>query len=373
MARIRSTHPGQWTDEDFVTCSPLARLLCIAIRNEADDKGIFEWKPITLKMRLLPADSADVSELLEELVAAKQVKPFEIEGAKYGAIRNFRKYQRPKTPNDIYPMLNDFRKYVGLKKPNSGKASESGDVKGKPISEMKDTSSGSISETLGKTTEQMEEGGGRRLEEGDTTTNTGPVSEKGGDVVLPEDQYLESHPVNTDLAAPKLLKRPRLEDQFEAKELPQSPGKPICDAYMTVVGQIFGTAHTLTHPGHGATLTANRWIEAGADLALCVEVFQSILAGMKEKGRQPPNSLKYFEQPVADAIKQASAPMPEGGAQFSKFNSEPEGLHPDSEANKWRFRVERFKKDGYWRDMWGENPDDPDCECPTEILKEFVQ
>lgn len=54
MARIRSTHPGQWTDEGFISCSPLARLLCLGIRNGADDQGIFEWKPATLNLRLLP-------------------------------------------------------------------------------------------------------------------------------------------------------------------------------------------------------------------------------------------------------------------------------------------------------------------------------
>ncbi len=52
MARIRSIHPGQATDEDFVQCSPFARLLAIFVRNEADDHGVFKWKPVTLKMRI---------------------------------------------------------------------------------------------------------------------------------------------------------------------------------------------------------------------------------------------------------------------------------------------------------------------------------
>lgn len=29
MARIRSTHPEQWSDDQFVSCSPLARLLAL--------------------------------------------------------------------------------------------------------------------------------------------------------------------------------------------------------------------------------------------------------------------------------------------------------------------------------------------------------
>ena len=103
MSRIRSIYPEQWTDEDFVTCSPLARLLAIAIRNEADDNGVFEWKPIAIKMRLLPADDCDVSALLGELVSTNQVYRFEVNGKKFGAIRNFTTFQKPKTPKYKYP------------------------------------------------------------------------------------------------------------------------------------------------------------------------------------------------------------------------------------------------------------------------------
>jgi len=115
MARIRSTHPTQWTDEAFVTCSMAARLLAIAIRNDADDNGIFEWKPLQLKMRLFPADNLNIEELLDELVETNQVMSAEIDGRKYGAIRNFTKFQRPKKPNSVHPMNDQFRTYVGLK------------------------------------------------------------------------------------------------------------------------------------------------------------------------------------------------------------------------------------------------------------------
>jgi hypothetical protein len=104
MARIRSIHPGQWTDEEFVTVSPLARLLALGLRNEADDEGIFEWKPLQIKMRLLPADNCDVGELLSELLAANQIYRYEIEGRPYGIIRNFKKWQRPKKPNSVHPL-----------------------------------------------------------------------------------------------------------------------------------------------------------------------------------------------------------------------------------------------------------------------------
>lgn len=122
MARIRSIHPGLFTDESFVSCSPLARLLVLGLWTEADDQGVFEWKPVTLKMRLLPVDGADVSALLNEAVEQNICKRFERDGKSYGAIRNFRKYQKPKYPSNIHPLPDDLRSYVSI--PPTGKVDE---------------------------------------------------------------------------------------------------------------------------------------------------------------------------------------------------------------------------------------------------------
>ncbi|WP_066268970.1 hypothetical protein [Blastomonas sp. CCH3-A3] len=109
MSRIRSVHPGLWTDEQFVSLSPMARLLFIGIWNECDDKGSFIWSPIQLKMRLFAADNVDVASLLSELVAVGVVIQYEISGKSYGAVRNFCKFQRPKKPNDVYPQTPEIR------------------------------------------------------------------------------------------------------------------------------------------------------------------------------------------------------------------------------------------------------------------------
>lgn len=114
MARIRSIHPGLFTDESFVSCSPLARLLVLGLWTEADDQGVFEWKPVTLKMRLLPVDGADVSALLAEIAENNIAKRFEANGKQYGAIRNFRKYQRPKSPSAVHPLPTELRSYVAI-------------------------------------------------------------------------------------------------------------------------------------------------------------------------------------------------------------------------------------------------------------------
>lgn len=114
MSRIRSIHPGFFTDEAFVQVSAHARLLLLGLGVEADDKGTFPWKPVTLKMRLFPMDVIDIQELLAELVNADAIRRYKIDGKEYGAIRNFRIHQRPKKPNDINPMPDEYGTYVGL-------------------------------------------------------------------------------------------------------------------------------------------------------------------------------------------------------------------------------------------------------------------
>lgn len=114
MARIRSLHPGQWFDEEFVSCTFPARLLALALRSMADDQGVFEWKPVQIKMQALPADTIEVGPLLEELLANNQVQRFESGGKAYGAIRNFRKWQRPEKPKVVHPLPANLRRYVGL-------------------------------------------------------------------------------------------------------------------------------------------------------------------------------------------------------------------------------------------------------------------
>ena len=119
MARIRSIHPNRFTDEAFVGCSPLARIFFIGLWTDADDQGVFEWRPLQLRMRLLPGDSADAAALLAELETAGLVVRFEVGGKSYGAVRDFRVHQRPKKPNAVHPLPPEWRTYVGLDAPVS--------------------------------------------------------------------------------------------------------------------------------------------------------------------------------------------------------------------------------------------------------------
>lgn len=115
MSRIRSIHPGIWTDEDFVELSMPARLFLIGLWGEADDYGVFEWKPLRLKMRLAPIDDIDAAALLSEIARKKQIVPIMRGDKHYGVIKNFRKFQRPKNPSaPIIPLDQEINGIVGL-------------------------------------------------------------------------------------------------------------------------------------------------------------------------------------------------------------------------------------------------------------------
>jgi hypothetical protein len=115
MARIRSIHPGIWTDESFVEMSRDARLFFIGIWNEADDCGLLEWRPTRLKMRLAPADQIDAEAIMEEIVSFGFLVRFTRGGKEYAAVKNFRKFQRPKNPSaPILPLDDEIKAIVGL-------------------------------------------------------------------------------------------------------------------------------------------------------------------------------------------------------------------------------------------------------------------
>jgi len=158
MPRIRSTHPGQWTDHEFLACSPLCRLLVLALRNESDDNGIFKWNLVEIKIRCLPLDNIDIKNLLDEAIENNQLKQFDHGGKKYGIIRNFTQWQRPKSPTFLYPVPIEMEKDYELNKayfgsetqlnlegsPNSSAevvkgSEERGNGKNKPLSSKHDT------------------------------------------------------------------------------------------------------------------------------------------------------------------------------------------------------------------------------------------
>lgn len=161
MSRIRSVHPGIWTDVEFVSLSPFARLLFIGIWTEADDQGAFVWSPLQLKMRVLPADNIDAAELLSELTEAGRILPFEVGGKRYGAVRNFTKFQRPKKPNAVHPMTAEATAFAS----DGGELPPPSDADGSQMAGVKAGEVPNQFPTGGENLPQMEDGGGRMEEE----------------------------------------------------------------------------------------------------------------------------------------------------------------------------------------------------------------
>lgn len=94
MARIRSVKPEFWTDEKVVAISPLARLLFIGLWNFVDDEGRASYSPTRFKMQILPADSANISELLGEIRREEMVTVYTVDGKEYLQVNGFSKHQK---------------------------------------------------------------------------------------------------------------------------------------------------------------------------------------------------------------------------------------------------------------------------------------
>lgn len=83
MPRTRSTKPEFFTDADLGALSPLHRLLYQGLWLHADKRGVLEYKPRELKIKILPYDQCDVVQMLADLTLPKQDKD-------YGFIRIYR-------------------------------------------------------------------------------------------------------------------------------------------------------------------------------------------------------------------------------------------------------------------------------------------
>jgi len=89
-----------------------------------------------------------------------------------------------------------------------------------------------------------------------------------------------------------------------------SPAVAVIAAFDAERVGAFGEAQARLCPAATDRVTAERWLTAGADLDLCRDV---IRAGMKRRaatGRSPPETLTFFDRPIADALAERQRPMP---------------------------------------------------------------
>lgn len=141
MARIRSIKPEFWTDEKVVALSPLARLLFVGLWNFVDDEGRGEFSPTRLKMQILPADSADISELLGEIRGKELVQVYSVDAKEYFQVVGFTKHQkidkrtRSKFPPPS-PTSTEFPRIPSLDQGKEGKGKDQGEEKEKRASAL---------------------------------------------------------------------------------------------------------------------------------------------------------------------------------------------------------------------------------------------
>lgn len=101
MARIRSIKPLFFQHERLFELGnetkfgPLIRIAWAGLWTQADCRGLFEWRPLRLKLAILPWDDVDFAALLEAFEREGMVVRYESDGKKYGWIRAFSKHQRP--------------------------------------------------------------------------------------------------------------------------------------------------------------------------------------------------------------------------------------------------------------------------------------
>lgn len=284
MARIRSVHPGQWKDGDFVACSPLARLLCLAIRNIADDRGAFRWKPTSIKMECLPGDNCDIEELLAELVENAQVITYEVLGKKYGLIKDFTQWQRPKSPNAVHPISETVRKQFGIAAAKPDAISETVARSSSPVSEIDGASSPHDFRNGSEIAPQREEVRGRRKEEGDRVVPSSAQSPQ---------------PVPVGIAD-----RPPLRDdagKISPRFLKWAIEGPLWEAGGQAIDPIAPTLQQLSDLAG--------WIEAGADFDL--DVIPAIEAKAKTLRPRSVRAWGFFAQVVANAVARRTQRLPE--------------------------------------------------------------
>lgn len=97
MSRIRSLHPGYWTNEDLVQLPFEARLCFQGLWSFADREGRLEDRPAKLKILIFPADNVDMDRLLQMLADSpgRFIVRYEVDGVRCIQILNWKKYQRP--------------------------------------------------------------------------------------------------------------------------------------------------------------------------------------------------------------------------------------------------------------------------------------
>ncbi|WP_419917474.1 hypothetical protein [Candidatus Poriferisocius sp.] len=140
--RIRSVYQDLFSDHAFTSVSLPARLLWIGILTQCDDQGVFAWRPRQLRARILPVEpELDIDALLDELLGADMIRRFDAEDLPFGAVRNFRVYQKPRREYHADRLPESLQNYVfGNPSLNGTKSTSLNSTKRPPLNGTKSTS-----------------------------------------------------------------------------------------------------------------------------------------------------------------------------------------------------------------------------------------
>ncbi|MDE2342933.1 MAG: HNH endonuclease [Betaproteobacteria bacterium] len=94
-----------------------------ALWTVCDDRGVFDWKPKSLKAAIFPGESLDFALILEEWKQLGVVQIIEIQGKRLGLVKNFCKFQSPKFPAYKYELTDSQLAFVAFESGEKGEES----------------------------------------------------------------------------------------------------------------------------------------------------------------------------------------------------------------------------------------------------------
>ena len=104
-----------------------------------------------------------------------------------------------------------------------------------------------------------------------------------------------------------------------------SPAVEVIATFDRSVAAHFGAENARPWPHPTDLVTAQRWLAGGASIELCRSVFDAVHSRMAAQGQQPPQSLKYHDQPVRQAL--AGAPLKRGNGADDEQGGKNRVLH----------------------------------------------
>lgn len=401
MPRIRSIHPGQWTGDRFMELSPFARLLAIALRNFADDHGVFEWKPKTIKAQCLPGDAIDIHGLLQELLDKDVVRKVTDSGKELGYIRGFLKWQRLQRPGYVHPFQETMRSYLMSGEDDSGNGLDQNDGNGNDVpgqvherSRKKPSNSHTNSRNDPGNSKQMYEVGGRRDEVGGKqkplASQPSQPRARERDPSPPADskpptpnRQTQAAPLADDAAAEGLRK---------AKERLATPQKTANSELVSAVSQ--PSSQLEPHQRLRMALSqilgpevVSRWINFAAEMATMLnagfDIDLDIIPCIQDRkavqgDKFQPRSLAYCINPVRDwhekrtgSIVRFKPETPQSAqASIPKELRPVQTKLPKYDKITWTDLARQWKERGYW-EHWedGHPPDHPDSFVPLEVCE----